>query len=229
MTDVAERYSSSSKRSVVLAHEEARRLGHDHVGTEHLLLGILAEGENAAALALESVGVTLNGSRQKAEEAVGPSTRPRTEGDLPLTERARRSLDRAERLSLRQRSPEVEAEHILISVLQVEGRAGQVLRGLGVDPSRVRTALDGGPDPVAAAAVSAPPDVARATAGETAQADPPPGPAATTGALCANCGARLEQSLAHKGMASRGESGELRAFVVIYCSTCGSALGAANV
>jgi len=253
---VLERYSDEARTAVDLAQAEARRLGHDHVGTEHLLLGILTEGHSRAARALITVGVAPSACRQKVAEAVGTVPGPSSkDGDLDLTERARRSLQRAVRLANRQRQDHVEPEHILLSLIQVEGRAGQVLRGLGVDPGRVRSVLaemdgatdgsgtavsagsalaDGGVAPSAGGAVV---DVAPRTArpakggraGRTASAGRGSGSAgrADVGAapVCANCGVGLDGALAHRGLASRGEAGDLRAFAIVYCASCGSAIG----
>ena len=201
MPSVLERFSSSSRRIVSLAEDEARRLGHGHVGTEHVLLGMLAAGDSAAARALAATGATLEGARQKVADAVPVGGGPGS-GDLQLTDRAARVLERASRLSLRQHDEEVDSEHLLLSLLDVEGTAGQVLRGLGIDPARLRATVDGGPG------------------GRTAveRAEP----------RCPACGAVLETALAHRIMSSRGGSGAPRELVVAYCSACGSALGIAQ-
>ncbi len=265
-----ERFSDEARTAVDLAQAEARRLGHDHVGTEHLLLGILTEGHSRAARALIAVGVTPSACRQKVAEAVGKTTPVSRDGDLDLTERARRSLQRAVRLANRQRQDHVEPEHILLSVIQVEGRAGQVLRGLGVDPGRVRTVLaeqeaagdgttasttglaaapagvgdsagvagaagvaPGSAGPAGAAMVPPTSRSGRAGRGNrsprTAPGESPPGRVDGLPApVCANCGVALDGSLAHRALASRGEAGDLRAFAVVYCASCGSAIGVAN-
>jgi hypothetical protein len=262
---VLERFSDEARTAVGLAHAEARRLGHDHVGTEHLLLGILTEGQSRAARALIAVGVTPSACRQKVAEAVGKTAPAKRDGDLDLTDRARRSLQRAVRLANRQRQDHVEPEHILLSLIQVEGRAGQVLRGLGVDPARVRAAVaetdvaeihvapDGsaeggvpaqaittaGPAAAgpAAAASPGPPGSRTARSGRGARAGrvsatepaPPAGRSeAIPAPVCPDCGVALDGSLAHRGLVSRGEAGDLRAFAIIYCVACGSAIGVAN-
>ena len=265
-----ERFSDEARTAVDLAQAEARRLGHDHVGTEHLLLGILTEGKSRAARALIAVGVTPSACRQKVAEAVGKSTAATRDGELDLTERARRSLQRAVRLANRQRQDHVEPEHILLSLIQVEGRAGQVLRGLGVDPARVRTAMteidvagdgsaDGGlpaPALTASSAPASPGDAGPAGSPASAGSGRPRGPAdvrrgageaagpvgpqlprapsavgrpeAAPAPACPDCGVALEGSLAHRGLVSRGEAGDLRAFAIVYCAACGSAIGVAN-
>jgi ATP-dependent Clp protease ATP-binding subunit ClpA len=201
---VLERFSDGARRVVALAEEEARRLGHGHVGTEHLLLGIMSDGESGAARALVAAGVTLDGSRQKVAEAVSAEGNSRA-GDLPLTDRAKRALERASRLSLRRHDDQVETEHVLLSLLDVEGTAGQVLRGLAVDPARVRAALE------------APSDDERTGAADGASP------------RCAVCRSALDTALAHRVVTSHDEGGHRQDFVVAYCSSCGSAIGASAV
>jgi ATP-dependent Clp protease ATP-binding subunit ClpA len=249
---VLERFSDEARTAVGLAHAEARRLGHDHVGTEHLLLGILTEGQSRAARALIAVGVTPSACRQKVAEAVGKTAPAKRDGDLDLTDRARRSLQRAVRLANRQRQDHVEPEHILLSLIQVEGRAGQVLRGLGVDPARVRAAVaetdvaeihvapDGSAEggvPAQAITTAGPAGSRTARSGRGARAGrvsatepaPPAGRSeAIPAPVCPDCGVALDGSLAHRGLVSRGEAGDLRAFAIIYCVACGSAIGVAN-
>lgn len=195
------RFSNAARQAVARAEEEARRLGHGHIGTEHLLLGILAGGEDRAARALATAGATLDGSRDKVAEAVSAEATG-TVGDLQLTDRARRTLERASRLSLRRHDEQVKTEHVLLSLLDVEGTAGQVLRGLGVDLERVRAALDSSPD------------------------DHATGAAHRTSPRCAVCGSDLDTTLAHRVVASHSQARERQEFVVAYCSACGSAIGA---
>ena len=141
---VLERYDDEASRVVSAAREEASRLGHGHVGTEHLLLGLLRQRGSHAAEALDASGVFLEPCRQKVSEALASRVTPQATGvgsQLPFTDRASRALDRASRLSLRLGGDVVRSDQILLSVLDVEGTAGQVLRGLSVDPAVVRDAL----------------------------------------------------------------------------------------
>jgi ATP-dependent Clp protease ATP-binding subunit ClpA len=216
-----ERLSDQAVRATELARAEARALGHGHVGTEHLLLGILAEGDNPAADALLASGATLFGCRQIAAEAIGNDSPPRASGEPLYTERANRALERASRLALRRRDPAVETTHILGSVLDVEGRAGQVLRGLGVDPTRVHQTLEASlatasPDSVARSADSGSAAGPRASESDTTDSAP----------LCGNCGASLEGSLAQRVINVQGATAPRGAWLVAYCATCGSAVGA---
>lgn len=212
-----DRYSAEARRAVELAHDESRRLGHPYVGTEHLLLGLLAENDNAAARALQAAGASLAPCREKVTEALA-SRRP-TAGDilperLELTDRASRALDRAVRLSTRLKSDEVEASHVLISVLDVEGTAGQVLRGLSVDLAAVRGGLVQRDRAPSAPDVVSDPEEA---SGESALAPQPEGPEP----LCPTCGGPVKGSLGHSVMTSVDGLD----FDVVYCTTCGATLG----
>ncbi len=213
--DVFERFDEQARRAVELAHDEARRLGHGHIGTEHLLLGILADGQSPAAQALEMSGATLEGCRQKAGEAVGITGGG---GDLSaklaLTDRANRALDRAARLSLRRRATHVDNRHILLSVLDVEGTAGQVLRGLSVDLNALRASLD---------AISEEPPAAAADTGDAIRE-----PEHRGAPICPTCRSSLAATLAQLVVKANQGGGRSRDYLVVYCSSCGSALGATS-
>ena len=220
---VLERLSERTRRALELARAEARLLGHHHIGTEHLLLGLLAEGGSGAARTLVAAGATLDGARDKVAEAVGRDDGEVGDDELPYTARASRALERASRLSLQRRDEHVGTEHVLLSVLDVEGTAGQVLRVLGVDVAALRDAidLDEGPGPVAAEP--------RRQAGGGVGPDRPVSP------RCPDCRASLDGALAYRVMAAeRGAAGggaaeggaAARRFAVVYCAACGSALGA---
>jgi ATP-dependent Clp protease ATP-binding subunit ClpA len=221
---MVERLSEQAARALHLAHVEARSFGHGRVGTEHLLLGILAEGDNPAAEALLESGATLYGCREMAAEAVGATGGSAGgSGELDYSERASRALERASRLALRRRQPAVETTHVLASVLDVEGRAGQVLRGLGVDPARVHQALDASVVPAAAPGGTAEGEVTAVTA-VTAVAD-----VGGTAPVCANCGASLESHLGEREVSVRRHGAPAGAWMVAYCTSCGSAVGARAV
>lgn len=193
---------------LTLAEEEARRLGHRRIGTEHLLLGILAESECAAARALVASGATLEAARHKITEAVPVEGRGSDTGDLQFTDRANRTLERAERLSLRLHHEHVDTEHVLVSLLDVEGTAGQVLRGLAVDLARLRGTVDS--------------TVEQAQAGAGTGDDPEP---RRPSPRCGGCGSALATTLAHRVVTSRGEGQQSRQFVVAFCATCGVVVG----
>ena len=203
---VFERFSDQAARAVELARSEAGRLGHGHVGTEHLLLGILAEGDNPAAASLRASGATLAGCRELAVEAVADQSPAGATTDLRLTKRASRALERAARLALRRHDAAVETTHILLSVLDVEGRAGQVLRGLAVDLNALRASLN--------TPGTAPGEPAPAERRRPAQTPP----------RCGRCQAALAESLAEQ-VVTRPPAPP---YVVVYCSACGTAIGAAR-
>jgi hypothetical protein len=231
---VFERYGDEARQVVSAATAEARRLGHGHIGTEHLLLGILHDQNTHAARCLVESGGSLGGGREMAAELVGNRDGPMgPSGELPFTERANRSLERAARLALRRRAPEVDPTHILISVVDVEGRAGQVLRGLGVDLSALRRCLDT-PESATAAVVGgasaggeAPADALPASEPSVEPAAPDvPAPRSAVPPACFNCGTELEWHLAHQTVAATGPDGTVVPFVVVYCGACGAALSA---
>jgi ATP-dependent Clp protease ATP-binding subunit ClpA len=133
-----ERFTDRARRVVVLAQDEARMLNHDYIGTEHLLLGLIHEGEGVAAKALESLGISLEAVRQKVEEIIGQGEGP-PQGHIPFTPRAKKVLE----LSLREASqlghPYIGTEHILLGLIREgEGAAARVLVKLGADLNRVR-------------------------------------------------------------------------------------------
>jgi len=132
---VFERFTDRARRVVVLAQEEARLLNHSYIGTEHLLLGLLREGEGLAARALGSQGVTLSAVREKVEEKVGPGASS-PGGHIPFTPRAKKVLELALRESLQLGHNYIGAEHILLGLIR-EGE-GVAMQVLGADPSRVR-------------------------------------------------------------------------------------------
>ena len=133
-----ERFTDRARRVVVLAQEEARMLGHNYVGTEHILLGLIHEGEGVAARALESLGISLDTVRQQVEEIIGPGEQAPS-GHLPLTPRAKKVLELSLRESEQLGSDYIGTEHILLGLLREgHGVAAQVLVKLGADLNRVR-------------------------------------------------------------------------------------------
>ena len=133
-----QRFTDRARRAVHLAQEEARLLRHHYVGTEHLLLGLLYEGEGAAAKALETMGVTLEGVRGRVEEIVGHGQSPVT-GDIPFAPGAKQALEMSLREALALGHNYLGTEHILLGLLRVgDGTAAQVLTGSGADHARVR-------------------------------------------------------------------------------------------
>src|SRR5436309_718046 len=133
-----ERFTDRARRVVVLAQEEARLLNHNYIGTEHILLGLISEGEGVAAKALESLGVSLDSVRSQVEEIIGMgSSSP--QGHIPFTPRAKKVLELSLREALQLGHNYIGTEHILLGLIREgEGVAAQVLQKLGADLSRVR-------------------------------------------------------------------------------------------
>jgi ATP-dependent Clp protease ATP-binding subunit ClpC len=123
---------------VVLAQEEARLLNHNYIGTEHILLGLIHEGEGVAAKALESLGISLEKVRQQVEEIIGAGQSPPS-GHIPFTPRAKKVLELSLREALQLGHNYIGTEHILLGLIREgEGVAAQVLVKLGADLGRVR-------------------------------------------------------------------------------------------
>ena len=123
----------------MLAQEEARDLNHAFIGTEHILLGLIREGEGVAAKALDALGVTFDVVREKVEEAIGANTNP-SPGSPPFTPRAKKVLELSLREALQLGHSYIGTEHMLLGLVREgDGVAAQVLSDLGADMARVRT------------------------------------------------------------------------------------------
>ena len=133
-----ERFTDRARRVVVLAQEEARMLNHNYIGTEHILLGLIHEGEGVAAKALESMSISLQAVRDQVTEIIGKGqTAPA--GHIPLTPRAKKVLELSLREALQLGHNYIGTEHILLGLIREgEGVAAQVLQKLGADLQRVR-------------------------------------------------------------------------------------------
>jgi ATP-dependent Clp protease ATP-binding subunit ClpC len=133
-----ERFTDRARRVVVLAQEEARMLNHNYIGTEHILLGLIHEGEGVAAKALESLGISLEGVRNQVEEIIGQGQQAPS-GHIPFTPRAKKVLELSLREALQLGHTSIGTEHILLGLIREgEGVAAQVLVKLGADLNRVR-------------------------------------------------------------------------------------------
>ncbi|MET3806188.1 ATP-dependent Clp protease ATP-binding subunit ClpC [Nakamurella sp. UYEF19] len=133
-----ERFTDRARRVVVLAQEEARMLNHNYIGTEHILLGLIHEGEGVAAKALESLGIALEGVRAQVEEIIGQGQQAPS-GHIPFTPRAKKVLELSLREALQLGHNYIGTEHILLGLIREgEGVAAQVLQKLGADLNRVR-------------------------------------------------------------------------------------------
>jgi ATP-dependent Clp protease ATP-binding subunit ClpA len=136
--DMFERFSDRARRVVVLAQEEARMLNHDYIGTEHMLLGLLREGEGVASGALESVGISLQAVRQQVQEIIGPGQQAPS-GHIPFTPRAKKVLELARREADALGHSYIGTEHILLGLIREgHGVAAQAMERLGADLNLVR-------------------------------------------------------------------------------------------
>jgi hypothetical protein len=133
-----QRFTDRARTVVVLAQDEARRLDHNYIGTEHLLLGLIREGEGVAAKALEALGISLDSVRQQVEQIIGQGQQAPS-GHIPFTPRAKKVLELSLRESQQLGHNYIGTEHILLGVIHPsDGVARQVLVKLGADPNRVR-------------------------------------------------------------------------------------------
>ncbi len=133
-----ERFTDRARRVVVLAQEEARLLNHNYIGTEHILLGLIHEGEGLAAKALENLGISLNAVREQVTEIIGKGQQAPT-GHIPFTPRAKKVLEYSLREGLQLGHTYIGTEHILLGLIREgEGVAAQVLVKLGADLNKVR-------------------------------------------------------------------------------------------
>jgi ATP-dependent Clp protease ATP-binding subunit ClpA len=204
---------SGAARAVALAESEAHQLGHDRVGTEHLLLGLLTN-DSATSTMLSEAGVTLAAARSKVIEAVGPASRAnpdRRTGSLPKTARAARALARSVRFAHARGSEVVTSDHVLTGVLDVEGIAGQVLRGLGLDVEALRASLDALVEP-------SPPERDAASRAPAHRLFRP--------ATCPSCDALLDDDLVYRVVPAGDEHGHTRNALIFACGACGRVLGA---
>jgi ATP-dependent Clp protease ATP-binding subunit ClpA len=204
---VLENYSVRAQRVVSLATMEARTLDHSRVGTEHLLLGVLSDDDGEPADVLQAAGVSLTAARHKVVEALVADAGSPDNGALPFTPRAQRALERAGRFSRKEQEPEVTATHVLLGVLDVEGLACQVLRGLGVDIVHLRRALVTTPADTPVALVDDQPSV---------EAVRP---------RCPNCQAPLDETLTQTLIPARRDGEPATNVTVAFCAACGATVG----
>ena len=133
-----ERFTDRARRVVVLAQDEARSLNHNYIGTEHLLLGLITEGEGVAAKALESLDINKDAVRTAVIDIIGEGEKP-VEGHIPFTPRAKRVFELSLREALQLGHNYIGTEHLLLGLLKEgEGVASQVLIKLGADLGKVR-------------------------------------------------------------------------------------------
>jgi ATP-dependent Clp protease ATP-binding subunit ClpC len=211
VSNVLDGYSAGARRVVSLAIAEARQLGHGRVGTEHLLLGLLADADSDAAVALRASGATLAGARFTVSEVVTEVVESADDEELPFTPRAQRALERAGRFARRYRDPEVDADHVLLGVLDVEGLACQVMRGLGVDLVRLRESV-----------VATEPEIPPVLETQPEQQESAP----VMRPRCPTCSVELDGNLVETVVTAQRDDDSVTNVTVVYCVACGTALGA---
>ncbi|MCZ7588581.1 MAG: UvrB/UvrC motif-containing protein [Gaiella sp.] len=136
-----ERFTERARQVVVFAQDESRRLGHDHIGTEHLLLGLLREEEGLAARVLGAMDVTLEEVRAEVERIVGRGEAPAT-GQIPFTPGGKKTLELALREAIALGHNYIGTEHILLGLVRAdEGVGAEILREHDADPERIRQAI----------------------------------------------------------------------------------------
>lgn len=204
---VLDNFSVAAQRVVSLATMEARRLDHPRVGTEHLLLGALSDDDGELAEVLRAAGVSLAAARHKVVEALGAGTGLSNSGALPFTPRAQRALERAGRFSRKQQEPEVTVGHVLLGVLDVEGLACQVLRGLGMDIDHVREAFVTTRVDIPAVLAYDQPSIKEVRP------------------WCPNCHALLDDTLSETLISARRDGAPTTNVSVAFCAACGTTLG----
>ncbi|HRZ14236.1 MAG TPA: ATP-dependent Clp protease ATP-binding subunit [Candidatus Omnitrophota bacterium] len=133
------RFTERARKVIILAKEEAKRFNHDYIGTEHILLGLIREGEGVAATVLEKMGLSLENIRLEIEKLVQPGPTTQIIGDLPFTPRAKKALEMAAEEARSLGHNYIGTEHLLLGLIrEEEGVASQVLMNLGLDLNTVR-------------------------------------------------------------------------------------------
>jgi ATP-dependent Clp protease ATP-binding subunit ClpC len=212
-----ERFTDRARRVLTLAQEEARLLGHSFIGTEHILLGLMREGEGVAAEAIGSFGISLEAARAKICEYVGsvPVSAGVSRGSPPFTPRAKKVLELSLREALQLGDHSIDTHHILLGLLREgEGVAAQALVSLGADLGVARHRV------VELMTASGPRDVRRG--------DRPSGAPKRPAPLCPQCRASLVDAARFRRMevasAPDDDHEEPMSIVMVFCSRCGTTL-----
>ena len=211
-----ERFSDTARRVVVGAQEQARFLNHNYIGTEHLLLGILAMPESAAAQALISSGVDIGAARASVMAIIGMGGAA-PDGHIPFTPRAKKVLELSLREALQLSHKSIRSEHLLLGLLREgEGVAAQVLIASGVDIAALRTKV------LNSVADARRKDAAESSAAFVSDVISSRGESA---AMCLRCNSALGSPIRLVRTGAVFDDGESRDIIVVVCSICGGALG----
>jgi len=137
------RFTERARKVIVLAKEEARRYNHDYIGTEHILLGLIREGEGVATAVLQNLGLGLENIREELEKIIQPGNTSQVLGDIPFTPRAKKALELAADEARNMGHNYIGTEHLLLGLLKEgEGVASEVLFNLGIDLEKVRKEIN---------------------------------------------------------------------------------------
>jgi ATP-dependent Clp protease ATP-binding subunit ClpC len=211
---VFERFTDRARRVLTLAQEEARLLNHSFIGTEHILLGLIAEGGGVGAQALRSLGISLEAAREKVEETIGMSLTGAS-GSPPFTPRAKKVLELSLREALQMNHSYIGTEHILLGLVREgEGVAATVLVSLGADLGRVRQEV--------LSLMSGPAGDLRSENPLTEAAPP----LVRLAPCCPRCRMSLDECARFLTVAiqSDREEAEHMSVEVVFCSRCGTTL-----
>ncbi len=224
-----ERFSDRARRAVVLAQEEARMLNHNYIGTEHLLLGLIHEGEGAAARVLDSFEVDLDRVRSLVKEMVGPGGGRPVLGHIPFTPRAKKVLELSLRESRDLGHGDIGTEHLLLGLIREgDGVGAQVMERVGLRLPEVRQAVV---EVVGAAGgAAAQPEFAEGEISpEEFIIEQAPQPGGPISARCPWCDRPLEEVAVHRTLSAPAdeEGGEPVNVRVLFCKSCGGTLGTA--
>jgi ATP-dependent Clp protease ATP-binding subunit ClpC len=220
-----ERFTDPARRVVVFAQEEARLLNHNYIGTEHVLLGLIREGNGVGAKALEALGISLESVRRQVEEIVGQGQEAPA-GHIPFTPRGKKVLELSLREAMRLGHEHIGTEHLLLGLIREnEGVAAQVLVTLGAGLDRVRQTVlqllsgytGGAAVPTRGTSEEAPTRGELAEFGLASKVEPGDFP------LCPFCSSPLGDSLRVKEIPAAGE--DHPTVRIAYCGGCGSAVG----
>ena len=222
---VFERFTDRARRVVVYAQEEARMLNHDYIGTEHILLGLIHEGEGVSALAFERLGISQSAARKRIEEIIGLGQQA-PKGHIPFTPRAKKVLELALREALQLGHTYIGTEHILLGLIREgQGVAAQVLQQLGADFNRVRETVIELLSSYTATAevrrVAGEGQMVKLTSEVLGASEPPRDPVP----LCPSCSAAIEETLDVRELETTIEGDGSVTVRVAYCSRCGVVLG----
>lgn len=212
-----ERFTESARRVLVLAQEEARLLHHNFIGTEHILLGLLHEGEGVAARALTSLDISLETARQKVADTIGPGSKSPA-GSPPFTPRSKKVLELSLREAMQLHHDYISTEHILLGLVREgEGVAAQVLVSLGAGLPMVRQRVI---ELLSGRDVPEPSSVSLVRPTGLPLGKPP---------LCPECHNSLEDNLLYASVPAKAADpeGPQVEWTLVYCEMCGCALGLA--